>query len=231
MEPRPPVLAALRWLLATPPLPGADLLGSAMPGRGWRAHPHPLLGGAAMYVWAAGDLQPGLASLVRLSKYGGNWPLAMALSRQAMHIQPSGVLQEADLLVPMPPDPRRLAQRGYHLPALFCAQASRRLGIPMARSALRRTRSLPAMAGLRREARWALAVGPLVESLRASPQVLGRQVLLVDDVLTTGASLGAAWHCLEQHGAEVLGGLVIGRVPPRPIHSGHATPIPAHRAG
>jgi len=132
-------------------------------------------------------------------------PLA-ALLRSAPWVEPA--LDAADLVLPMPLHPARLQARGFNQAQLLAqALAPARCR----RNLLLRIRDTPPQSGLGRAARLrnlrgAFAVEPLqAGTLRA------RRVVLVDDVMTTGASLHAAAAVLRQAGAAHITGLVLAR--------------------
>jgi ComF family protein len=114
----------------------------------------------------------------------------------------------ADLLLPMPLAPRRLAERGFNQAlllarALDSARTDARLLLR-----LRETGSQTALDRKSREANVRNAFG--LEPLRAA-EVRGRAVLLVDDVMTSGASLHAAAKVLRQAGARRVSAAVLAR--------------------
>ena len=103
---------------------------------------------------------------------------------------------DCDLLVPVPSSGRG---RSYNVPALMGLPLARALGIPMEERALRRTRQGTAQAGLSREERLIHTAG----LFRADADyAAGRRVLLLDDVLTTGATTAACARALTAAGAE-----------------------------
>lgn len=102
----------------------------------------------------------------------------------------------ADALVPVPGSRAAAAQRGFGPVALI----ARRAGLAVTH-ALRPVAAGPAQKALRLEQR--LATGS--RRWRASPRVAGRRVVLVDDVVTSGATLRAATRALRAAGAEVAG--------------------------
>ena len=118
------------------------------------------------------------------------------------------VLAQADWLVPMPLAPARLAERGYN-PALLLARR-----LPPARcltDGLRRVRDTPPQRGLtraerQRNVRGAFAVhGPHAAALR------DQRVVLIDDVMTTGASLHEAARALRAAGVAHITALTLAR--------------------
>ena len=119
-------------------------------------------------------------------------------------------LAAPDLVVPVPLHPERLADRG-HNQALSLAEAlARAEGLELERHALARVRGASRRrAGLGREDR----AETVRNAFRASGRlVAGRSVLLVDDVYTTGATLGACTSALLSAGAREVRALTAARV-------------------
>ena len=111
-----------------------------------------------------------------------------------------------DLIAPIPPRLARLAQRGASLPDIIAQRASDLLKTPMSTEALERTQSTPPQSTLSRAARLSAQRG----SLRASG-VEGRAVLIIDDVMTTGATLLEAQRACVAAGASRVSGLCLMR--------------------
>ncbi|MFZ4286289.1 ComF family protein [Variovorax sp. HJSM1_2] len=125
----------------------------------------------------------------------------------------AAALAQSDLLLPMPLAAERLRERGYNQALLL----ARQLAPDKTRAQLLlRIRHTPPQHGLTRAQRLRNLRGAfLVEPLQAA-QVRQRRILLVDDVMTTGASLHAAALALRSAGAASVGALVVARTP---IHS------------
>jgi len=102
---------------------------------------------------------------------------------------------------------RRLA-RGYNQAEALAGPLARRLGLCVSRP-LRRVRPTPALARLGRGARATLMRGAF--RARAGPSWAGRTVILVDDILTTGATCGEAARALKRAGAGRVVVVVVGR--------------------
>ena len=157
-----------------------------------------------------------LATAVHRFKYGGRTELAgplAALMRD--RLAPPFVPAEADLVLPVPLHPRRLRQRGFNQ-ALLLARAL----FPGNRKSIRadilmRTRDTAHQAGLGRKAR-RLNVHRAFE-LRAPGAVKGLAVLLVDDVLTTGATVRECARVLKKAGAQTVLVLALARAAPRDV--------------
>jgi ComF family protein len=118
------------------------------------------------------------------------------------------ILDKADLVLPIPLSAQRLAFRGYNQSWELAKQLSPfKADVQM----LLRTRDSPSQRQLPRHERLANLIGAFaVEPLRAA-QLRGKRVVLVDDVMTTGASLHMAARVLRQAGAVHVSALVLAR--------------------
>jgi ComF family protein len=148
-----------------------------------------------------------LATAVSRLKYGGAAHVAEPLGRLLR-----GTLAEVqggvDLVVPVPLHARRHRRRGYNQAALLAASAARGTGLEVAFRALARVRDTPAQTGLGRLERLANVRGAFEARPRA---VAGRCVLLVDDVMTTGATATACAEVLLEAGAAEVRVLALAR--------------------
>ncbi|HUR29720.1 MAG TPA: phosphoribosyltransferase family protein [Planctomycetota bacterium] len=120
-------------------------------------------------------------------------------------------LHAADLVVPVPLHPDRLAARGHNQALSLAEGLARAAGLELSIHALKRVRATAKRrAGLGRAAR-AEAVRA---AFRAAPRLVeGRVVLVVDDLLTTGATLGACARALRAAGACDVVALTAARAP------------------
>jgi len=103
------------------------------------------------------------------------------------------------VVCPVPLHPRRLEGRGFNQAALLARPLAAALGAPFDARLLRRVRDTPRQASLDRRARLANVEGAF--SLRSDARARGRSVLLVDDVVTTGATFRACAAALWRGGA------------------------------
>ena len=119
------------------------------------------------------------------------------------------------VVVPVPLHPARYAERGYNQAALIAASVADVLDLPLVTQAMARVKVGAAQAGLDRLARLSSLAGaftcdaPGVSARRAARALEGKDVLLVDDVLTTGATLAACGTALRQAGARRIFGCVV----------------------
>lgn len=116
---------------------------------------------------------------------------------------------EVDLVIPMPLHPRRLAERGFNQAVELARPLARARGLPIGLAVVRKTRDIPAQAGLDREARLRNPRGVF----ECDVSLAGQRVIVVDDVMTTGATLGELARTLKRQGASWVGNLVVARTP------------------
>lgn len=147
------------------------------------------LGIARSAVW----LDEGPRRAVHALKYDGWWRVTDVLAQVMTGLEP---LARGIILVPVPLAPKRLAQRGYNQAERLAAALGRRTGLAVADAALARRRETPTQTALTPEGRRVNVAGAFTGG-----GVAGRTVVLVDDVLTTGATLGACAEALVAAGA------------------------------
>lgn len=128
------------------------------------------------------------------------------LLRSVPWVEPA--LEQCDIVLPMPLASKRLRERGFNQ----AGELARRLAPRKNEQALLlRTRETSAQSGLTRADRLRNLKGAFaVEPLRAA-ELRGRRIVLVDDVMTSGASLFAAAQVLREAGAAHITGLVLAR--------------------
>ena len=127
------------------------------------------------------------------------------LARAAEPLLARGV----DLVVPVPLHRWRLLSRRYNQSALLAQALARRIGRPYAAAALRRTRQTRSQGHLSAAARERNVRGAFAAD---AGLVKGKAVLLVDDVLTSGATLGACARALKRAGARSVQAVTLARV-------------------
>jgi ComF family protein len=169
--------------------------------------PSPLL----QLEWCAPFSGPVRAALHDL-KYAGERRLAEPLGT-AMAQRWALVGTGTELVVPVPVHAERERRRGYDQAALIAAVVARRLGLPLA-LALERGRATVAQFDLDRDERAANVAGafrPRSSDPLAARAVVGQWILLVDDVVTTGATLAACAAALEEAGARAVSAVAVAR--------------------
>jgi len=147
-------------------------------------------------------------------KYGDRVEIALAL---AHHMRRAGItlLREAEVLVPVPLHRRRLRTRRYNQSALLAAALARLAERPAVLDALQRIRVTAPLGEKSGREREAEVAGAFVLRPGREHRIAGRRVLLIDDVLTSGATANACARALLATGAAQVDVLVAARVPDR----------------
>jgi ComF family protein len=122
------------------------------------------------------------------------------------------ILAEADMIVPVPLHRYRLISRRYNQSAELCHALSRETGVPDHPDLLLRTRPTPPQGRRSRTERERNVRGAFNIRAGAAPFLQGRRVALVDDVLTTGATVNACARALLRGGAAAVDVLTLARV-------------------
>lgn len=123
-----------------------------------------------------------------------------------------GLIAEADVAIPIPLNRWRLLHRRFNQAAILAMEVSRRTGIEVAPLALIRTKPTPSQVGLTMEERRLNMKGAFSVPVRRRAEIAGRRVLLIDDVITTGATVNAAARALKAAGAAKVDVLALGIV-------------------
>ena len=147
-------------------------------------------------VYSYGSYEGTLRKLVHLYKYGGVRPLAARFGDLLGRALPRE--ERFDAIVPMPLHWRKRWQRGFNQAELLAREIAGQWNAPV-RNVVRRVRATAPQAGLTNAQRRANVQGVF----RVKPRVRldGLRVLLVDDVLTTGATASACARALKRAGA------------------------------
>ena len=167
------------------------------------------------FLHAPTPAPPGLPPVVAAAAYGGvvrTLLLAHKERGRTTLVTPLGALLATAaaaygpgvVLVPVPSSPTAVRERGHDHARRLAAAAGRRTGLRSA-PLLRVARSLADQSGLDAAGRSANLHGALV----AGRSALGRAVVVVDDIVTTGATLAEAARALEAAGADVRGAAVV----------------------
>lgn len=150
------------------------------------------------------------APAVYAMKYGDRPDIADDFGRFiASELGASGLFDDIDVIVPMPLHRRRERERGYNQSTELARGISRVTGIPVCDDAVARTRYTPSQTTLSSDARASNVDGAF--SLVRPERIKGRHVLLVDDIITTGASMAACAAVMARGGDITLSFLTVGR--------------------
>jgi ComF family protein len=147
-----------------------------------------------------------LREAIHALKYDGTPGMAQPLARLMAEVWPQSF--NAGLIVPVPLHPRRQRERGYNQSELLARHLSRQSGVPLELRALRRARHTDQQAHLGAAERRLNVQGAFTASTQ---HVNGKPILLVDDVLTTGATLGECAMALLGAGASQVSAITLAR--------------------
>lgn len=156
--------------------------------------------------------------LVHRFKYGDRLDLAPMLG-QWMARAGRELLAEADALVPVPLHWRRLWSRRFNQSAALAMTVSGLSGVRVLPETLKRVRATPQQVGLGKTERAANVQGAFKVAPERKADVKGRRLILMDDVLTSGATVDACARALLRAGAAHVDVLVFARV----VAGGRAT--------
>ncbi len=142
-------------------------------------------------------------------KHGGHTDRLSSFAAQ-MHRAGRNALEHADVLVPVPLHRTRLIKRRFNQSALLARSLSKRTDVPMSSRALIRTKRTPSQGGLSGAGRRRNVSGAF--TVERSEEIDGARVVLIDDVMTTGATLEACTRALKRAGALRVDCICLARV-------------------
>lgn len=178
-----------------------------------RSPPIPIERDIGLPCYAAGAYAGPVRAMLVLYKHAGRAKFVRDLAPR-LRAPLAEALQhctgpQAPVVVAVPSRASRVRERGYRHVELLCTDALRGWGVPVLRlAALRALRGRTAQVGLNAQARERNARRITVR--RACRKVLvGREVIVIDDVVTTGATLRAAVEALETAGARVVAAVAL----------------------
>ena len=149
-----------------------------------------------------------LDKLVQSFKYGHRLALGTYFGRQLASLS-EGIV--ADLIIPLPLHPLRLRERGFNQALELARPAGRALNLPIDSTSCSRTRNTQAQANLA----WRERTKNVRGAFHCATDFTNKRIILVDDVMTTGASLDECARTLKLHGAVEVTLLVVARALPK----------------
>jgi len=151
-----------------------------------------------------------LKQLIILFKYHGHESLKKPLARLLLKNQEvQEILESVDLVIPVPLHPSREKERGFNQAELLAEEIARKIGKPVARGVLIKTRKTLAQVSLEAEDRKHNLKGAF--AVKKPGKITGRKVLLVDDVFTTGSTSQECARILLEAGASEVRVVTLAR--------------------
>jgi ComF family protein len=150
-------------------------------------------------------------TLVHALKYGDRLDLAPMMGRW-MATAGRSLTAEADAIIPVPLHWRRYWARRFNQSALLAEAIAKASQVPLVLGALKRVKATPQQVGLSQSARALNVQGAFRVSPSGKAAVAGRRLILVDDVITTGATGDACARALLRAGAAEVNVLTFARV-------------------
>lgn len=134
--------------------------------------------------------------LVHNIKYHHHKELAVFLGQLlGNELLTSALVTDFDLIVPIPLHPKKLAERGFNQSEEFAKGLSKSIGVPLTNQGLYRTKASGTQTRKKKYQRWENVEG--IFQLNKLVNFENKHLLLIDDVVTTGATIDAAWQCLQ----------------------------------
>ncbi|MEO8331332.1 MAG: ComF family protein [Gallionella sp.] len=146
-----------------------------------------------------------LDKLIQAMKYGEQLALAHAFAKKLAQRVDKDVLP--DYLIPMPLHPAKLRERGFNQSLLLATTVARELDLKISPDGCRRVRDTPPQSALP----WKERDKNVRNAFSCEMDLSGKHVVLVDDVLTTGASLNALAAAAQHKGAKRISAWVVAR--------------------
>lgn len=187
-----PALDAARCPVCALPAPGGATCGTCL--KSAPAYD------ATLAVWRYGFP---IDKLVQSLKYEHRLALAGFFAEAML----AGERPAGDLLVPLPLSPRRLAERGFNQAIEIARPLARALRLPLEVEACRRTRDTVPQASLP----WKERRSNVRRCFECAADLTGKSIIVVDDVMTTGATLDEFAALLKRHGAARVTNWVVAR--------------------
>ena len=180
----------------------------------WCALLPPFVRAARSVCWVGGEGDNGGtgSAIVHALKYRGWERTADGMAERMSRLSwPADVAEERALVVPVPLAAARVRERGFNQSALLASALARRWGVPEAADALARMRATRTQTRLTPGERLANVRGAFRVNPGTVSRVRGAHVVLVDDVVTTCATLNACAAALFDAGARIVSYVTFGR--------------------
>jgi ComF family protein len=158
-------------------------------------------------IRAAFPFRGWVRSSIHRIKFNGEFARSQYL---AVHALENLDLTRIDVLVPVPMHPDRISLRGFNQSLLLARSMSEATGIPISTNAIKRPIKRKPQVGRSRDQRWLAVAGVFAPGERNS-DIAGKRIAIVDDVITTGATVSECAIVLMRAGAASVEAVAIAR--------------------
>jgi ComF family protein len=135
-------------------------------------------------------------TLLHAIKYQNQKELAEFIGKlYAKDLKHDGILNNVDVVLPIPLHQKKLKQRGYNQSEWFAKGISSELNLKLDTTSLKKINATNTQTNKKKFERWENVEG--VFELQHKDTLINKHVLLIDDVITTGATIEAAWQALK----------------------------------
>lgn len=154
------------------------------------------------------------SSIVHALKYGGWIRVGPAMAERMSRLSwPADVARERAAIIPVPLSEARLRDRGFNQSEILAIHLSKHWRIPVLPDALVRQTATRSQTELTPGERLSNVAGAFSVAQSALDEVRGEHIVLLDDVVTTGSTLGACARALFDAGARTISYMTFGRAP------------------
>lgn len=154
-----------------------------------------------------------IAKLISNFKYYDRPELAKLLKDFLIYAYAEANINQVDLIIAMPVSFRRLLHRKYNQVFILAKYLSLYIGVPIAYKVLYKSRHTKFQASLDIDSRKKNIVNSFAIKPKFSHLIKDKNILLIDDIVTTGNTINEAAKVLKQHGAKLVYVIAIARVP------------------
>jgi ComF family protein len=159
------------------------------------------------FIRSCSIYEPPISNAIKKLKYQRDIGIAEILAFYLVELY-NTLNCDVDFIIPVPLSKKRFQERGYNQSSLIAKPFSLAIGRPMKTQALFRKKETKSQVGLSREERSENVAGAFFAE---KSQVIGKSIILIDDVTTTGSTLEACAKELIKEGAKTIVGLTIAR--------------------
>jgi ComF family protein len=167
------------------------------------------------HIHALGDYKKPLSLLIKQLKYQqqliAGELLASLLIKSVLSRYSKQQLSEFDYLLAVPLHPKKLKQRGFNQAQIICDHLCKRLDIPLLENCITRRKETTAQEGLSIQKRKVNLSGAFACNKNNPQKISGKSILIIDDVVTTGATINSLCQLLKEEEVNIITVFCISR--------------------